>query len=635
MIWTQEVREYFFGVKPVVEITCDDQETEMESDRAFNMRYCSARTQRAIIIGKLELKEARKALRFLSERIPSGRHTTPGWSLPTDELPLVSIGYAILQNRLRRPTIVLRDTCIGLCARNKQLFLWADTKSLDAFCQSSRAYCTFRSAWRDWRVNKSLQIIPLILTNQGELLDGTMSQINILDKFLEFIDNKISLRQQTQSYQQLMQTFVPCRQALGDPSEWQVIYPRLSSSFDEQLSEDDSEGVDTSVPAQQLASQQLSPKQRRKRKLQSPIIKDSDSSSSKNLYVSDSPIDFGSSCSMLEILRRVAIARVRTVLPTFDDRQLDEWILDTGSNSSHEDTADLFFLYAASITNAGGIKPNHQQFGGLIGEAIKPYVVANKLSSVPQDIQSLAKDCLPYLDRYSLGGQFNEDIKTIAQSGSGRILMCRLLASVNAFAQWLNRYYAGSAKVLHVKLMTAPTLDTITPVVTMLCDLTTLPQMGVATAANFLKDSQATGLQALKLGPRSAAAHLAGWFAKPDLHVARLMAYITGRAPQPGQNPQHLKLGSALALFYSEADPAFSNNYSALQHNDAPDLRVICDIHAWANACKTSALEIDRVLYLIGVRKTIVNACLVQAPWYSKFVATVDQAISRGVSRQS
>jgi hypothetical protein len=113
------------------------------------------------------------------------------------------------------------------------------------------------------------------------------------------------------------------------------------------------------------------------------------------------------------------------------------------------------------------------------------------------------------------------------------------------------------------------------------------------------------------------------------------MAYITGRAPQPGQNPQHLKLGSALALFYSDADPAFSNNYSALQHNEAPDLRVICDIHAWANVCKTSALEIDRVLYLIGVRKTIVNACLVQAPWYSKFVATVDQAISRGVSRQS
>ena len=183
--------------------------------------------------------------------------------------------------------------------------------------------------------------------------------------------------------------------------------------------------------------------------------------------------------------------------------------------------------------------------------------------------------------------------------------------------------------------MTAPGIDAMTPVANMLRDLQTLPQMGIATAANFLKDSQATGLQALNLNPRNAANHLAGWFAKPDLHVARLMAYITGRANQPGINPQNMDLGTALALFYAEPDLTFSSNYDALLHSDGPALRVICDVHAWAHACNTSALEIDRILYLIGVRKTLVNGCLVQAPWYPKFVATVDEAISQGVLRKS
>ncbi len=646
MIWTQEIRDYFFGTTVDADLSEGVKETKEEKDIAFRERYCANRTLRVIEAGNVELSQVRKALRFLSERVPSGRHTSPGWNVPPRELPLVSIGYPILQIRAQRPTVVLQDTCIGLYAKDGQLFLWTDTKSLNEFCQLSDGYRAFKAEWSGWHANKSLQSVPFTLHNNDELGSITNSKKNIHETFLQFIENKISSRRETPSYVRLMQILCSCREALGDPIEWEVIYPRLAAYFDEHPGDDDTEVLDPSDPSDPSdptnpsdssdQSDSIAPQKNSKTITNSKKTTSHDAINSENATVNDSPVDFGASRSMLEILRMVAIARVKTVLPKFDNQLLDKWILNTGSNSAHKDTAGLFFIYAASITNAGGIKPKFAQFGGLIRDAINSsYIVGNQLNAVPKDIQTLAQKCLPHLDHYALGGKFNEDVKTIAESGGGRILMCRLLTSVIAFAVWLQQNHAGTAKVLHKKLMTAPNIDAMTPVADMLRDLQTLPQMGVATAANFLKDSQATGLQALNLNPRSAANHLAGWFAKPDLHVARLMAYITGRANQPGINPQNMDLGTALALFYAEPDLTFSSNYDALLHSDGPALRVICDVHAWAHACNTSALEIDRILYLIGVRKTLVNGCLVQAPWYPKFVATVDEAISQGVLRKS
>lgn len=649
MIWTQEARDYFFGTTVDTDLSEGVKETEEKKDTAFRDRYCSIRTARVIEAGNVELSQVRQALRFLSEKVPSGRHTSPGWDKPLSKKPLVAIGYAILQIRKPRPTVVLQDTCIGLYARGGQLFLWTDTKSLNEFCQLSDAYRAFKSEWRGWHAHKSLQSVPFNLHNQVELGSIPNSKKNILETFLQFIEKKISSRRETPSYVRLMQVLLSCREVLADPIEWEVIYPRLASYFDDHPRGDDTEVSDPSDPSDRTdltdptnptnptnPINPIEPKKILELALRVKRPTGRNATNSENATVNDLPIDFGTSKSMLEILRMVAIARVKTVLPKFDNQLLDEWILNTGGNSAHKDTAGLFFIYAASITNAGGPKPKFEQFGGLIRDAIKkPHIVGNRLNSVPKDIQALAQDCLQHLDHYALGGKFNEDIKSIAESGGGRILMCRLLTSVIAFAVWLQHNHAGTAKELHKKLMTAPGINAMAPVGNMLRDLQTLPQIGVATAANFLKDSQATGLQALKLNPRSAANHLAGWFAKPDLHVARLMAYITGRANQPGINPQNMVLGTALALFYAEPDLTFSSNYEALLHSDGPAVRVICDVHAWARACNTSALEIDRILYLIGVRETLVDGCLVQAPWYPKFVVTVDKAIRQGVQRKS
>ncbi len=59
---------------------------------------------------------------------------------------------------------------------------------------------------------------------------------------------------------------------------------------------------------------------------------------------------------MLDVLRDVAIARVRTVLPAFGREGLNRWVMETGYGlvpAPHADTADLLYVYAASVPNAG------------------------------------------------------------------------------------------------------------------------------------------------------------------------------------------------------------------------------------------------------------------------------------------
>ena len=425
MVWTQEARDYFFGTNTETNLSSDATETELEKDRFFSERYCSARTQSAIENGSVETEQVRKALRFLTSIVQSGRHTTPGWSCPRDKLPLVSIGYPILQNRPHRPTVVLRDTCIGLYARNGQLFLWTDTKSLEEFCETSSVYRTFESDWNNWHSHKSLLKAPFTLTSKDFVL-----------RFLEFVESKLSERQKTEGYSQLIQILLPCREVLGDSTDWTVIYPRLSSFFDEQSGNDDPEDAILELMNPSVSRNRVAKQKSRKLPLKGYKTIARSALNDEQIQVDDSPIDFGNSKSMLEILRILAIARVRTVLPTFDNNQLDEWILNTGSNSAHNNTAGLFYLYAASITNAGGAKPKYEQFGRLVMDAIEHYGDGN-LSNVPKDIKSFAEVCSHYLHKhkYSLGGKFNEDIDIIAKSGQGRILMCRLLLSVLAFVK--------------------------------------------------------------------------------------------------------------------------------------------------------------------------------------------------------
>ncbi len=336
------------------------------------------------------------------------------------------------------------------------------------------------------------------------------------------------------------------------------------------------------------------------------------------------------SSSMLQIMREVAIARVRTRIPNFSATSLDKWIMSTGyqfANAPHSDTGDLIGVYAASMANSGGRKPDPENFGALIRAGVQSFLSAPGIQAVPT-LAGLAVKCRPHVASFPLGGTFANDITTIAEEESGRVVMERLLNGVLAFMNWLLTDHQGSAAAFHGSLLIPHGGSPGSVVFPILRSLSNLPMMGIATAANFVKDSQLPGL--IHLNPRTLAATSAGWFAKPDRHVARFMAYITGRA-----GPGNLQQLDWVPLFRALPAPNFQGNYVHLTRADRPEMRVIADIHEWATSVGTSALEIDRVLYLIGVQSTQACTTTINAPWYSTFVHQVDAAIGRGVLRKS
>lgn len=341
--------------------------------------------------------------------------------------------------------------------------------------------------------------------------------------------------------------------------------------------------------------------------------------------------------STLQVLRDLAITRVRTVVPGFGPGELDNWIMQSGyagAPSPHSDTRDLLHVYAASLTNAGGAKPRFDAFGSMIGQAMGPYLSKGSIARVP-NLSELARECERHLACHDLGGEFAADVSGLVRGDNDRKLMRGLLSSVVAFSAWLLDKHSGSASALHAALTSNVDPRRTGHGLPVLRDLDLLPWVGIAVAANFLKDSQVPGLRARGMTPKDSASVLAGWFAKPDLHVARLMGYVTGRLPQPGVDPSRFKLGEALNRYGQNAQRNFSRHYPHLVRGDANDLKVIADIQEWAVAANTSPLEIDRILYLIGVRETIVQGVAVYEPWYPKFVAAMDACAARGVPRKS
>jgi hypothetical protein len=341
--------------------------------------------------------------------------------------------------------------------------------------------------------------------------------------------------------------------------------------------------------------------------------------------------------SMIQVLRELALARVQTAIPGFGLADLDRWIMSTGYEGAaapHACTGDLLYVYAASITNTGGAKPKPEVYGALIRDAMRPYVENGVLCHIPSRRQ-LAQACAPHLDQHRLADGFSEDIRQMALGHDGRPLMSGLLSSVIAFASWLLEHYAGDARVLHHCLRQGEGAGQAGSGLDLLRQLDQLPWVGIAVAANFLKDSQVPGLRVAGFTAAATSNCLVGWFAKPDLHVTRLMGYVTGRLQQPQGDPRQLTLGQAMAQYHRSPHRDFQSRYPALLAQDRNDMKVILDIHAWALAAGTSALEIDRILFLIGVQSTLVNGMTVNAKWYPTFVASVDSAVARGISRKS
>ena len=619
MVWNTSERAYFFG--PECTTATGGEGTDIDqsesADQAFAQQYCSKRTLEILLQQNVSFATVRCVLSRIAEIVPNGDHSSPGWS--SESLPLIVVANAHLQLRKGHWTLVCKSPRFGICVQERHLHIWADEQDVQNF-GGFGSKPRRDGIWVPWN-NKLLRYVEPVDCSCGALLDQQhpLAHGQGLMNFLTYMAEQLARAPISPARRLLKDVLEPCRTGLNEPDGFDVIYPRLTAAVGD--TEDQSE---------------FSAKGRERDGGPSENDDNIFGSSLKKVTEIQSEGELAS-CpnaeSMLKVLRQVALNRVRTVIHAFEDADLDEWIMSTGyvgATAPHQELADLLCVYAASLANSGGVKPQPENFGALIREAIRPFLGLTAIDNIPNRRQ-LAESCVAHLGAYPLGGNFANDITLMANGLTARVLMTRLLDSVLCFLRWLCDSYAGSAANFHDSLAQGPHGSPGADVFPLLRSLEEMPWMGVATAANFVKDSQMPGL--LALDPRRVAQTIAGWFAKPDLHVARQMAYLTGRCER--RNLQQLTLSAALAYFRDPPAQNYQGHYDDLIPTDGQDKKVIADIHEWAQDVQTSALEIDRVLYLIGVRRTVVQGIVVDAPWYQTFVREVDAAILRGVPRKS
>lgn len=354
---------------------------------------------------------------------------------------------------------------------------------------------------------------------------------------------------------------------------------------------------------------------------------------------------------MLRVLRCVAIERMQTALPGFGAPGLNTLIMSTGYPSAaqpHADAVDLIYVAAANLANAAGGRPKPPEFADAVVQAMQNggYFTAgpprhlNHAPTAPHLATLLAK--LTPSPRWSAAMKsFRNSAASIAKGAAGRATHASMIGGIVDVSDWLMNTYSGSASALH-GAMTGTAAAPHHAVWHAICSVDGFRGHGVALAANLLKDSQVPGL-ALICNPQTIARVHAGWFAKPDLHVIRFMAKISrGVSLHAGRRRQLLKMARR-----SMTNPPvgarvlanFPGSYSHLP-SKSPDLRVIADIHDWAAACHTSALEIDRVLYLIAARRVDIpqphgGSVTVTRDWYARAEAAINVALAAGIPRMS
>jgi hypothetical protein len=608
MKWRNEERIELLGAKidtdPASRVA-----SEEERDCAFRARYCSERVRFRLCAARVSDRTARLVVDRLAEIAPEADHASPRWAVPEPMQPLIVVGRATLYERVK-PTALIRKPRFGLWASKGHLYIWADRETVKSHRNfSSKA--ARDACWVDWNPETYRTKMPV--DRDGCAAPGPdcvhpLYQGPVFE-FLVHLAEKIAASPETDGARRLHAVLGVCRDRMDDPEDWTAIYPRLTEAL-----------LDSGPEGDEPVPQQCCPPPRTGPAGSSASPAEPDKTSN----------------SMLDVVRAVAIARVRTALPGFDREGLNRWVMETGyapACSPHVAAADLLYVYAASVANAGGRKPNPDMFGALIRAAMSPLCSGGRIMRVPS-LKDLALACRANLG-HDIGSSFAGDICAIADGGLGRPLMRGLLKSVIEFCEWLCEFHGGDAATLHAALTAHVESARVGIGFDVLRRLDRLSWVGIAVAANFVKDSQVPGLRARGLTPAQAAGCVAGWFAKPDLHVARMMGYITGRIPQPGCDLRRWKLGQVLAACYRDPSQNFCGMYDELIRGDGNDMKVIADVQEWAFATHTSPLEIDRILYLIGARKVVVDGIEVNANGYPEFVDAVDAAVKRGVRRKS
>lgn len=620
MTWTERDRSYYFGfacereldAKESSEVDCLDED---EADQAFLERYCAPDRQTvkgtAARLAGVPLVLARCVLSRLTELLPYGDHATPGWS--GAQLPLVAIGKMDASGRVRRPRC-------GLCVVDSKLYLWSDDDTVKRLAGGT-------SGWVPWHravAGPVLRYATEVGVRPGEPQDVDLSPE--LEAFLRKLGPEI----------------------VASPVAREPVVPRAACVL---MAADPDEAADEPGPAV--------PAEATKKRL--------DRSSQVGSLQSSQAIDNSSDLpelgecvtqaiqarSMLRVLRCVAIERMRTVLAAFNNRSLDELIMSTGyplACQPHSTAAGFFYVAAANLANAAGGRPNHEEFATAVVRALQrggcfatstPDTLHRALRD--QELASLFIALPPPAGGWSaLMRSFMNSAAVVAGGGRTNALHASMIGGISDIMCWLMTVYGGSAAVLH-SAMTGAAAAPHAAVWAAVAHLRGCRGMGVALSANLLKDSQVPGLLGVYRDPRAIAAVHAGWFAKPDLHVVRFIAKISRGVRLHMHGRRQLLKTALLAMDQPPTGMGTPGHVPGVYAHLPPrprEYRVIADIHAWAGAVGTSALEIERVLYLIGARSVEIQipeggTVSVQVPWYLAAEASIDAAISAGVPPMS
>jgi hypothetical protein len=581
---------------------------------------------------------ARCVISRLTELVPNADHATPGWNNSGPQ-PVVSIGSMTAAGKLRK-------TQCGLCVVGDGLFLWANEGIIQNLCGSTQGW----QPWRGQRAGALLRYSDPLACLCGEKDGAAFPQ-----KLIEFL-------------KRLAEEIGPSQDG-GDPvvpREASVMRsggPKAAPVVDHEEEADDPE-VTTGASADEHdgpdEEEQGRPDASHRQESPAP---DNDTASPPVSTIVQATAPVLASCTanaiknhsgMLAVLRAVAIDRMRTLIPGFTSANLDNLILATGypgAGAPGTNTKDLLFVMAASLANAAGGRPLWQEFAPAVVQAMShggsfnaaaPYGLLGV--PTPTDLASWLSGLRPPATGWSPRMlRFVASATTVAAGRRGAVpLDVAMIDGMCGFCAWLFTRYSGNATTLNTA-MAAPAVPPHSLVFNAISQLTTYNGIGVAIAANFLKDSQVPAFVPRYATPGAFAAIQAGWFAKPDLHVLRLMAKVSRGLPLHGAGGNRQKLRNALTSF---AAPPLRPGPGCFPGSYAPaaglpmECRAIVDIHDWGAAIGTSALEIERVLYLIGATRVNIAAPAgptgwVNTAWYRQAEAAIDAALAAGIPRMS
>lgn len=324
-------------------------------------------------------------------------------------------------------------------------------------------------------------------------------------------------------------------------------------------------------------------------------------------------------------VRAVALEILRTAVPTAQASDLDRIILSTGypwADNSFDSISDLIAVYAASLRNGGGPGPGYEAFSRMIKTSVADHITQNRLIQ-PLQKASLAQACEAYQQQrqsmpLAIEGtvDYIGDLHAIAQQTPlrPRALMPQLIESVVRFSEVLSRAFNGSAAEFHAAFNRAHVpADPAGFVLERFQSFAGIPKVGVALAMNFFKDSQVPALRNQPL--QHLLTNQIGWFIKPDIHVLRFMLKASGRAGEHGfvdDELIYMKEQNVRSAYVARpATAAWAQEpytYCTLRPRaEKAQWQCIEDVHRLARLQRIPALEIDRVLFMVGSGRFIGN----------------------------